>query len=216
MALFWKKQESIEAMMKSYFESSDSCFELFEKGMDIFFANGQCETFDAAVGRIHEAESAADDLRRDIELTLYGKALLPESRGDILGLLESFDRLPNRAETVSYTLRCQRMQIPENLAKGFQELLKVNLQAYYLLRKTIEDLLHNPRVTLRSAQEVEKKESASDHLERALITQIFSDEALDNGTRILLRDLVLVIGSISDRAEETSDRISIIAIKRQI
>ena len=98
----------------------------------------------------------------------------------------------------------------------FRELIQINLQAYYLVRKTISNLFENPRITLHSAQEVEKKESSSDHLERKLITQIFTDDSMDNGMRVLLRDLVLVIGSISDRAEETSDRVSIIAIKRQI
>lgn len=216
MGLFWKKQDSIEEMINRYFESCDKCFQLFEKGMDIFFQNGHSEAFEAAVQQIHKAESAADDLRRDIELTLYGKALLPESRGDILGLLESFDRLPNRAETVCYTLSCERLDLPNEMTEAFRELIQVNLQAYYLVRKTVSNLFENPRVTLHSAQEVEKKESASDHLERALITNIFTDDSLDNGMRVLLRDLVLVIGSISDRAEEASDRVSIIAIKRQI
>ena len=216
MGLFWKKQDSIEEMINRYFESSDACFQQFEKGMDIYFADGQSEAFDAAVERIHKAESAADDLRRDIELTLYGKALLPESRGDILGLLESFDRLPNRAETVAFTLRCERLDLPKALVNQFQELIQINLQAYYLVRKTVSNLFENPRVTLHSAQQVEKKESASDHLEREMITRIFTDSTLDNGMRVLLRDLVLIIGSISDRAEETSDRVSIIAIKRKI
>ena len=93
MALFWKNKNSIEDMINRYFESCDACFQQFEKGMDIYFENGQSEAFEAATLKIHHAESSADDLRREIELTLYGKALLPESRGDILGLLESFDRL---------------------------------------------------------------------------------------------------------------------------
>ncbi len=216
MAFFWKKQETIEKMISRYFERCDTCFELFEKAFASFVDSGQSEAFDAAVGKTHDAESAADDLRREVELTLYGKALLPESRGDILGLLESFDRLPNRAETVLFAMRCQRMVIPAAMLPSFKELVAINLKAYYALRKAVDDLFNNPRITLHSTKEVDEIESTCDRLERDIICGIFDNTELDTGTKVLLRDLVLVIGSISDRAEEAADRIGIVAIKRQI
>ena len=39
-------------------------------------------------------------MRREIEVMMYSKALFPESRGDILTLLETIDRVPNQAEAV--------------------------------------------------------------------------------------------------------------------
>ncbi len=215
MGLFWKKQEKIEEMMDQYFERCDKCFEMFEKAYGVYVEMGQGEAFEAAVVAASKAESSADDLRRDIEYTLYGKALLPESRGDILGLLETFDTLPNRAETVLYSLRCQRIKIPDELQADFQKLIDVNLQAYYLVRKAVDNLMNNPRVTLHSTKDVDAKESESDNLERDIICTVFNSE-MDMGTKILFKDLALLIGDISDRAEKVADRIGIVAIKRQI
>ncbi len=215
MGLFWKKQEKIEEMMAQYFERCDKCFEMFEKAYGVYMEMGQGEAFEAAVVAASKAESSADDLRRDIEYTLYGKALLPESRGDILGLLETFDTLPNMAETVLYSLRCQRIKIPDELQADFQKLVDVNLQAYYLVRKAVDNLMNNPRVTLHSTKDVDTKESESDNLERDIICKIFCSD-VDMGTKILFKDLALLIGEISDRAEKVADRIGIVAIKRQI
>jgi predicted phosphate transport protein (TIGR00153 family) len=216
MPFFWRKEVNVEKMMSRYFERSDACFQMFEKAFGVFFDTGQGATFEAAVQKAHEAESAADDMRREIELTLYGKALLPDSRGDLLGLLESFDRLPNMAETVLFALRCQRIELPQDLAPLFKRLVDINLQSYYLCRRAVDALLSNPKVTLHATKAVDEKESESDRVEREIICQVFDSEEHDTGQKLLLKDLILLIGSISDRAETVADRIGIVAIKRQI
>jgi uncharacterized protein len=216
MAFFWKKQETVEKMMAQYFDRCDTCFELFEKAFSTYVANGHGASFEAAVQKAHEAESAADDQRREIELTLYGKALLPESRGDLLGLLEAFDKLPNMAETVLFVILCQKTVIPQGLLDLYKKLVELNLQAYFLTRKAVDELLHNPRATLHTTKDVDEKESESDRLERKIIRSIFEQQDLSPGMQLLLKEIVLLIGKISDRAETVADRIGIIAIKRQI
>jgi len=215
MVFFWKKRDNIQKMLEGYFEQCDLCFKLFEAALATYAETGLGDAFAESVDKTHEAESAADDLRREIELTLYGKALLPESRGDLLGLLESFDRLPNIVETVLFAIKCQKVRIPPALLPDYKRLADINLQAYYLVRKAVEALLDNPKTTLHATKEVDDKESDSDRAERKLIYRIFESD-VDVGTKILLKELVLLIGSISDRAETTADRIGIIAIKRQI
>ncbi len=216
MPFFWKKETTVEKMMSRYFERCDNCFEMFEKAVGVFFDTGQGAAFEAAVQKAHEAESAADDMRREIELTLYGKALLPDSRGDLLGLLESFDRMPNMAETVLFALRCQRIKLPADLMPQYKHLVEINLQSYYLCRRAVDALLSNPKVTLHATKEVDEKESESDRVEREMLCQVFDSDGYDTGQKLLFKDLILLIGSISDRAEAVADRIGIVAIKRQI
>jgi hypothetical protein len=202
-------------MLSKYFAKCDYCIELFAKAFEIYSKQGLGEEFTVAVNNTHEVESAADDLRRDIELTLYGKALLPESRGDLLGLLEAFDRLPNRVEAVLFTILCQETIIPAQLIMDYQDLVDLNLKAYDLVRKAVDALFHNPKITLHVTKEVDERESESDRIERSLICRIFKSD-FDTGTKLLLKEIVLMIGSISDLAEKTADRIGIIAIKRQV
>lgn len=91
--MFWWKKIAIEERLDCYFEECDRCFQMFEKAIATLLEAGNGPAFESAVDRAHESESGADDLRREIELTLYGRALLPESRDDLLDLLENFDAL---------------------------------------------------------------------------------------------------------------------------
>ena len=213
--IFWKQQEGVEDKLQRYFGHCDACFDQFEVAFSYYLEHGIDEHFASQVDKTHQIESNADDLRREIEHLLYGKALLPESRGDILGLLETYDRLPNIAETILFVVQSQHMVLPDDLRPELKKLCDVNLKTYRILRQAVELLMTNPKATLGATKEVDQLESESDQLERALITQIFQRKE-DNGTKILWKELVLLIGEISDRAERVADRIGLVAIKRQI
>ncbi len=213
--MFWNRTEKVRSMIDQYFECCDRCFDVFQQAFDTYVATGLGPEFDSGVRETHDAESEADDLRREIELTLYGRALLPESRGDILGLLESFDRIPNTAESVLQTIQMQSLEVPRDLLEDFEELVGLNRKTYDRIRKAVETLLENPKTTLYATKEVEDRESASDRAEQRLIGRIF-DRSMDIGTKLMLKELVFLIGRISDMAETTADRIGIVAIKRQI
>ena len=57
------------------------------------------EAFQRRLKKVAEGEHQADDLRRSTEAILYTYALIPESRGDVLGLLETLDDVIDRART---------------------------------------------------------------------------------------------------------------------
>ncbi len=214
MSLFFKAEEKLQQEIFEYFKRVDSCMEQFYEGMLFHFA-AVAGKHEPDEGQTHALESRADDLRRDIEMTLYGKALLPESRGDILGLLETMDRVPNAAETALNIIETEMVEIPDVLKDDFRELLDLNMAAYRQLRKTADVLFNNPKQTLYEVKDVDVKESASDRLERKLIRAIFASD-MDKADKILLKDVVVAIGNVSDRAENAADRMAIIAIKRRI
>lgn len=215
MPMFWKKSDDISVKLSEYFDECDSFFEHFEKAMHHWFEIGCGPSFEALVEEAHQAESRADDLRRDIELTLYGKSLLPESRGDLLGLLENYDALATAGERVLFDVLCKKQPPPQAYKNAFLKLIDQNLKTYFLLRKTVDALINNPRITLHAVKEVDAAESQSDRLERQLLCEIYAGSH-DGAEKIELKALVNGIATISDLAEHTSDRIGIIAIKRQI
>lgn len=213
--MFWRKHENIEGMLERYFDQCDECLEKFESAMAIFFDTGPKDAFREAVEDVHSAEGKADDLRHEIEFLLYGKALLPESRGDLLGLLEAYDGLPNVVETISFVFDCQALVLPEPLRADFRALADINIEAFRLARRAVDTLMANPRGTMHATKAVDIKESESDRGERALIRAIFGGD-WDMGTKHGLKEAVLLLGEISDRAERVAHRIAITAIKRQV
>ncbi len=196
-------------------EKVDECVEDCLKAIRLYLTDGRTIQFESLVDECHRTESTADDLRREIEMTLYGKALLPESRGDILGLLETFDRVPNAAETVLFMISCQRIDIPAEFAADTLRLVETNIETYSLVRKAFDALMTNPKQTLYVVKEVEDSESRSDRQERNLVGRIFDSE-YSYGRKMMLKELIFRIGNIADRSENMADRIGIVAIKRKV
>jgi len=215
MAILHKEEKKVEKKMVDYVKMVDACIESFKASIMHFFEKGHGQAFEESVVKTHECESRSDDLRREIELALYGKSLLPESRGDILGLLETADRIPNQAETVLSMIDDLKLDVPAQFIPAFIRLVMVNLQAYTLVRRALFLLFTRPKETLELARQVDRSESESDREERKLIREIFASE-LDTGSKILLRDLATKIGAISDRCENLADRVAVATIKRKI
>jgi uncharacterized protein Yka (UPF0111/DUF47 family) len=108
----------------------------------------------------------------------------------------------------------QRIEVPEALQNRFFEILEVNVEAYDLLREAIMGFFYKKDVH-REIERIDERESASDHIERSLITDIF-DSALDKADKILLKEIVVNIGDISDQVQVTSDRLTLAIVKRRI
>jgi hypothetical protein len=214
MAIFFKAEEKIRNKISEYFDRVHDCMKQFHSEIEHHIRQGPGGTKKER-GETHNLESRADDLRRDIEMRLYGQALMPESRGDLLGMLETMDKVPNAAETVLSIIETERIEVPEQFRDAFLELVDCNIEAYRLLQKTADALFENPKQTLYVVKEVDVKESESDRMERLLISDIF-DSDLDTAQKILLKDVVVAIGDISDRAESAGDRMAIMAMKRRI
>lgn len=215
MAFFWKKQADVREMIDAYLDTVDSCMEKFHESMKRFLVTGCSQEFDREIEEVHKFESAADDLRRKIQMTLYGKALLPDSRGDLLVLLEFYDRIPGAAEDALFLTKVLCLNIPEEMLGDVEKLVEVNVEAYRRVRESMNTLFDNPNETLYQTRGVDAKESESDRLERALIERTFKSD-IDVGEKMLFKELVQLIGKISDQAENAADRIGIVAIKRQV
>jgi predicted phosphate transport protein (TIGR00153 family) len=165
--------------------------------------------------RTHQAESRADDIRREIVLLLYGKALFPESRGDILGLIEAVDKIPNQAESVVRQMRHQQFQTPADLGQDLRSLVQLVRTCSLEVVKAARTLFVDYHSAAFLSDRVGELESEADDLEFALIEKIFTSSR-ETADKILLRDMVQAIGDIADRAEAVSDRVRLIAVKRKV
>ena len=213
MAL-WKKQKSIIHKIEEYFKILDECSVKFKECMSSIIKEGKPEDYRENVKNVSRVESKADDLRRAIEHELYERALIPESRGDILGLLESVDKIPNSFESVCYQTLQERIDFPKSFKDDFIKLIDINISAYNSLKEASIGFFYNKDIQ-ESLREVDEKESQSDSIERVLIENIFTSK-LDKADRILLKEIVVNIGNISDLALASADRLTIAVIKRRI
>ena len=211
---FWKKERQIEREIEEYLQETEQCLSTFGQACEVYFQEGLSGPFEQLVRRTHDFERRADEKRREIETTMYDKALIPESRGDILGMLEALDLVPNKGESVLYQIWTQRMIVPDQFAGQIKELIQTNIASYGMLCRTMRHLFGDAKRVAEGTGLVREKERRSDAVEQNLIRAIFESDQ-DKADKILLKELVLEIGSISDLAENAADRLRIVAVKRQ-
>ncbi len=212
---FWGKKNRVYLITEKYLDKILETIEMFRKTMEQYFESGISREFREMIEGTHLSESMADDIRREIELEMYQKSLIPESRGDILGLIEATDLVLNKAQSVLYQIETESLDIPKELKDDFLNLIYNNISAFECAIEGFRILFHSLKDVREKVKEVDKRESSSDRTEREIIKKIFSGN-YDVGQKILLKDLVLEIGNISDMSEKVTDRLNIVAAKRMV
>ena len=216
MKLFFGKGRAVEKEIFEYLKLINSGKITFVNSLLEYLKTNKIKDLIASAENVHSYESKADDTKRNIEHALYGKALLPEFRGDIMRLLERLDRLPNECQTILDMIGLQNLIIPGILKEQLIELIQVNALSVDEVISLIRDLFTNPKEVEKYAKKIDQLESQSDSKERELIRKIFSSKSIDKCDRLLLKELVIEIGSLSDNAEMISDMVTIINIKVKI
>jgi predicted phosphate transport protein (TIGR00153 family) len=212
---FINKQKQIESLLDDYRQQVSKCLEVCELAFTQYLDEPDRSRLEKNFLDISRAESGADTIRREVEVMMYSKALFPESRGDILGLLETMDKVPNQAETVTQALLNQHVLIPQQYREQIKQLITICRRCVEAMLDGAGKLFTDFTNATVAVGKVDELESEADHIEEAIIEQVFSSN-IEGFEKILLRDLVNQIAGISDRAENTADRIRIIAAKRKV
>lgn len=212
---FLRKQKLIEELMFNYLDEWQICLEDFRNAMNVYLTKGLGEKFSYYVEHTNKMESQADNIRKKIEWEMYSKALLPESRGDLLGFLETMDKIPNKAESVLYQIQLQRLSLPEELRKNLERIVDLSCESIQLVYEAAVNFISQKGEIYRLADKIDIKESECDHAERDTITKIFMMD-IDSAEKILLKELVIELGAITDRVEDVAARLTILSVKRRV
>jgi uncharacterized protein Yka (UPF0111/DUF47 family) len=82
----FKKEHHLETLIYNYLENLEKVQSHFTKGLTLCLDKGFCEDFNFIANQTHKFESKVNDIREEINQLMYSKALIPESREDIMGL----------------------------------------------------------------------------------------------------------------------------------
>jgi uncharacterized protein Yka (UPF0111/DUF47 family) len=112
-------------------------------------------------------------------------------------------------------IRTQKVTFPEFLILDVQELIRVSIESCDLMIKQI-DVMIKKKVGVRTIHStIDQNESYCDHIERRMIDKLFDSE-LDPFLKMQLKEMVIVLGEISDQADRVSKRVNIMAMKRRV
>ncbi len=167
--------------------------------------------------RVHNLESEADRLRFDIEHLLFAGAYLPNQRQDWIDILESLDRVANKAEDASDAIVLMRPPISEPVGENLLEVMNLTVEAFSHVPDLIEKFLLGEFQNVRdAAREMGRVESKVDQLQFDTTRMIYKGKDLDTALKLTLMLFLERLTAVSDQIENLGDCLSLIAIKRRL
>jgi len=214
MAILFRTTKELESQIDEYLDSVSQGALVFKQGVMNYLDNDK-DNLNEHIKNIGQLESRADELRRAIENRLYTHTLIPEHRGDVLGILESTDDvIDTMKETLNqFDIECP--YIPEELNKNYFELTDMSVSASEALVQAARAFFRDVNAVKDHLHKVYFYEKEADRIGDKLKRKVFQLD-LDLSLKFHLRYFALHIQMVSDRAEEVADRLAIYTIKRTI
>ena len=215
LSFLFKKEKQLESLIYLYLENLSRTQENFVKAMDTCLDEGLCGEFDFLIEQTHKFESKADEIRDEINYLMYSRALIPESREDIMLLIEQVEIIPRTFELVLHLIRTQKIKIPEFVMPDVKDLIRISVESCDLMIKQIELMLKKHQGIRALLSTIDHNESHCDHIERSLMIKVF-DSDLEPVNKMQLKELIIALGEVSDQADRVSRRVNILTLKRRV
>lgn len=211
----FRRTKELEQKIDSFFDKISEAAVVYRIAVRSYLKEGLSEDFQDRLDRVNTLESDADNLRREIEQQLYSNTLIPDSRGDVLGLIETADQLLSKFEGSLWAFHIEKPEIREEFRDGFKKLTGMVVKAVDELGLGARAFFRSPHDVPAYNHKVRLYEKEADIIGSNLKIAIF-DSDLDLASKLHMREFVEQIDSIADMAEDVSDRLAIYAIKRLV
>jgi len=214
MGIFQNKT-GIEKEIDDFLDLVSESGLLFIQGVKVYL-RGNKDAFVTLLEQIVDTERSADILRRSIEELLYRRTLIPESRGDVLAMIENMDSLLGKFKGAMYRLQIEQIEIKDLFFEDLEDLVEFAVKAVEATTLSVRAYFKDVNAVADHMHKVSFWETEADKIATQLQTKIFQCERLNLSEKMQLRDLALHIEDISNQAEDVADSLAIYVIKRSL
>lgn len=215
MFLF-KKNKKLMERLEEYLQVNQETMDEFVEAINYVMDKKIDEHFEVLARQTHTKESNADDIRRKIEHEMYAKSQLPESRRDLLEIIEQLDRIPNQAESILNMFLSQHTPLVNRIKADMKELVKISNETVKHTIDATRECFNTSEKLKELSRHIDNNESVGDRLERKMIKTIFADKEMSSGDKLIQKEFILEVGHICDLCESIKDKLVITSIKRSI
>ena len=210
--LLFKKTKELELQLDEYLDLVVEGGLLFKQGIR-YYLQGHYSEFEDRLKDLDQCESKADGLRRAIESKLYLQTLIPESRGDVLGILESTDRVLNLTAETLLEFSVESPNILSDLHSLYLDLAGASIKALDCMVAAIRAYFRDLTAVRDHINRAQFYEHESDKIAEKIKRIVFKKD-IELSHKSHMRHFALHIENIADTAEDVCDRLSIATIKR--
>lgn len=213
MSMF-KSTKQIEGEIDNFLDTVNEGALVFTEAVHCYLASDEALFMDK-LKRIDDLEGRADQLRRHVETQLYRYSLIPEHRGDVLGLLENMDNVIDMMKENLFDFSVEKPKIPDEFDDSFVRLAEASRNAAEWVVVSARAFFRDPETVNDHLFKVYHYEREADQISLRLKEKIFSS-SLDLASKIHLRYFVNNVERVSDMAEAVGERLAIYSIKRTV
>lgn len=193
-----------------------SCICLLPPLLDALYREDY-QQLNAFAEEIVKLESTADDIKQEFRENLPNTLLLPVDREDLLHLISDQDGLADLTEDIAKTLVYRDMEVPDPIKDLLDELLEGTMEISVAAKDMVERLDELLQVGFRGREQekvskmiagVRRSEHNIDNIMHRIRRKLFESEKDLNPVDVMFwYQLISLIGSISDQAENVADRL---------
>ena len=214
MAILFKQTKMLENQIDEFLDALSRGGVVFQQGMrDYLDDNTEC--FQERIENIGKLENNADELRRQVENQLYTHSLIPEHRGDVLGLLETLDDVVDSAKEALVQFSIETPEILPELKDEYRELTEMAVMAAESAVLAARAFFRDVQAVKNHLHKVYFYEKEADKIVDRLSRHIFESD-IDLSRKIHLRFFAFHVEHLADAAEDVADRLTIYTIKRTL
>lgn len=172
---------------------------------------------------IIELEGKADDIKRKIRANLPRSIFMPVSRNDLLDLLKSQDKIPNRAKDIVGLCLGRKMNFPDEVGRLMHEFVDKSVSAASMALKALEELnqlfetgFSGSEIDVISKMIVKLNtvEHEADEIQLAVQQKLYELEKELNPVDVMfLYRVIDWIGDIADNAQSVGSRMQYLIAK---
>lgn len=215
--MFFAKGEKVMDLVDRHLISVRNCLSTFSEFLVVFSKDGLTDETRTLGKKVEELESQADADRHKIIRSLLKGALLPDTRREILRLIELVDEVANQCEEIVKQIILQRIEFTGSMKDKINTISDLTVDQFSLLEKAIGGLfkqLQSEEANLELLSKIENIESDVDDIENELL-QVIYDSEMGLAEKNQMSRFVAKIADISDVIEDISDTIEIILAIRK-
>lgn len=180
-----------------------------------YFEVGPDEELDQKIGQIAKIEERADELRRNVANMMFSEMLMPDTRGDVLTLLDEVDTTLDDCVHIIVELAIERPKPVEKFSDGYEALINEVGQAVQDMLRAARSYFKDPNTIQDHVHKVAFHSKEATRIALRTGREIF-DSDLSLSRKRQGRDWIANIRRLASHAGDIGDQLAIFAIKRSI
>lgn len=163
--------------------------------------------------QIRAIEDRADALRRGIANVMYSEMLMPDTRGDVLGLLDEVDTTLDDCTHLVAALLIERPEVLPEFNDGFRSIVSEAIKAVQAMLQAARAYFKDPNSVRDHVHRISFHNKEATAIVLRVGKAIF-DSDLPLERKRQFTDRIVMVRELASHAEDIGDQVAIFAVKR--